>query len=182
MAINVIDTIKPKNNGNFPIVEAADVEMPDGTRLSDFKIEIPEVSAELPVFDLGSLGMDAVSLPMGQSSLETDTNEILAALTAGAVKFAIPVSMTGATITVYAPMHGFTDGTSFMQCASLVVLNAALILMVVVESGSVTVSIAPAGTMLGIPAVSEADNGKIMQVVEGAWAAVELATWTGGSY
>lgn len=35
MAISVIDTIKPKNNGSFPIVEAADVVMPDGTRLGD---------------------------------------------------------------------------------------------------------------------------------------------------
>lgn len=35
MAVEVIDTIKPKNGGDFPIVEAEDVRMPDGTRLSD---------------------------------------------------------------------------------------------------------------------------------------------------
>lgn len=35
MPINVIDTIKPKNGGSFPIVEAADVLMPDGKRLSE---------------------------------------------------------------------------------------------------------------------------------------------------
>lgn len=35
MAIELIDKIKPKNGGNFPMVDAVDVEMPDGTRLSD---------------------------------------------------------------------------------------------------------------------------------------------------
>lgn len=35
MAVNVIDTIKPKNGGNFPIVEAIDVLVSDGLRLSE---------------------------------------------------------------------------------------------------------------------------------------------------
>lgn len=35
MAIYLIDKIKPKNNGNFPMVDAVDVEMPDGKRLSE---------------------------------------------------------------------------------------------------------------------------------------------------
>jgi hypothetical protein len=39
MAIEVIDTIKPKNNGNFPIVDASDVNMPDGTRLSEVNFD-----------------------------------------------------------------------------------------------------------------------------------------------
>jgi hypothetical protein len=33
MAIELIDTIKPKNGGSFPIVEIGDVGMPDGTKL-----------------------------------------------------------------------------------------------------------------------------------------------------
>lgn len=35
MAIELISKIKPKNNGAFAIVDAADVEMPDGRRLSE---------------------------------------------------------------------------------------------------------------------------------------------------
>lgn len=35
MAIELIDKIKPKNNGNFAMVDAIDVEMADGTRLED---------------------------------------------------------------------------------------------------------------------------------------------------
>lgn len=38
MAIELIDKIKPKNNGTFAMVDAADVEMPDGTRLSDLHL------------------------------------------------------------------------------------------------------------------------------------------------
>lgn len=34
MAINLIDKIKPANGGSFPVVDAADVALPDGTRLS----------------------------------------------------------------------------------------------------------------------------------------------------
>lgn len=38
MPILLIDTIKPKNNGTFPIVEAADVLMPNGKRLDEAKL------------------------------------------------------------------------------------------------------------------------------------------------
>lgn len=38
MAIELIDKIKPKNNGSFPLIDASDVVMGDGTRL-DEKIE-----------------------------------------------------------------------------------------------------------------------------------------------
>lgn len=37
MAIEIHGTIKPKNSGGFPIVEARDVLMPDGTRLSQLQ-------------------------------------------------------------------------------------------------------------------------------------------------
>lgn len=36
MAIELIDKIKPKNNGSFAMVDAEDVAMPDGTRLSEY--------------------------------------------------------------------------------------------------------------------------------------------------
>lgn len=38
------------------------------------------------------------------------------------------------------------------------------------------------GSGSGLPAVTSADNGKILMVQNGAWAAVSLETWTGGSY
>ena len=45
MAIQLIDKIKPKNNGSFPMVDAEDVLMPDGKRLSEFEASGVEVDA-----------------------------------------------------------------------------------------------------------------------------------------
>ena len=36
-SVELISGLSPKNNGSFPIIHAKDVEMPDGTRLSEFK-------------------------------------------------------------------------------------------------------------------------------------------------
>lgn len=36
MAIYIIGKLKQKNNGKFALLDAADVEMPDGTRLSEY--------------------------------------------------------------------------------------------------------------------------------------------------
>lgn len=51
MAIQLIDKIKPKNNGSFPMVDAEDVLMPDGKRLSEFNASSIEVDAS---FDAAS--------------------------------------------------------------------------------------------------------------------------------
>ena len=52
MPILLIDKIKPKNNGDFPLVDAVDVEMPNGTRLPDALKNVQSsgyvVSAEPP--------------------------------------------------------------------------------------------------------------------------------------
>lgn len=39
MALKIYDTLKPQ--GNYPAVKAKDVEMPDGSRLSDFEGSLP---------------------------------------------------------------------------------------------------------------------------------------------
>ena len=264
MSVEVIDKIKPKNNGDFPLVDAADVEMPDGSRLSDHdflessklpdavnlalaqakasgefdgkdgrtpvkgvdyfdgkdgktpvkgvdyfdgedgktpvkgvdyyteadkqeiisdvldQIEIPEGSggsggsAELPVFDLAAMGLAAVTLPTGLSVIQTDTSALLAALAAGSVKFIIPVNMGGATINVQVNMQGFTDGATVYQCSTLFVLEATFALFVTATAQGIQVMIMPASTAVGFPAATAADNGKIMEVVNGSWAAVEV--------
>lgn len=35
MSVEVIDKIKPKNGGNFKIVDSVDIEMPDGSSLQE---------------------------------------------------------------------------------------------------------------------------------------------------
>lgn len=140
------------------------------------QIDIPEGSggsAKLPVFDLSALGMSAITLPTGYSTVSTDTTALQSALSEGSVIFVIPVDMGGTTIPVRTIMQGIALGTSY-QCTSLFVMNATSALVVNVDPGSITVMVMPASTAVGFPAATEADNGKFMQVVNGSWAAVAL--------
>lgn len=43
-SIELISGIRPKNNGTFPLVNAKDVMMPDGTRLSDRATSVSSIS------------------------------------------------------------------------------------------------------------------------------------------
>ena len=60
MAIELISKIKPKNNGTFAMVDAADVEMPDGKRLSevDFSGDGGSVDIEEIIAAVGELVFD----------------------------------------------------------------------------------------------------------------------------
>lgn len=50
MAVEIIGKMKPKNNGSFKLVDAVDVEMPDGSSLADFNSVPPLVNgAEVDV-------------------------------------------------------------------------------------------------------------------------------------
>ena len=144
------------------------------------QIEIPEGSggsggsAELPVFDLAAMGLAAVTLPTGLSDMQTDTSALLAALAAGSVTFIIPVNMGGATINVQVNMQGVTDGATFYQCSTLFVLEATFALFVTATAEGIQVMIMPAATAVGFPAATAGDNGKILEVVNGSWAAVEV--------
>ena len=84
MAIEVISTIKPKNNGNFPIVEAKDVAVDDeGTRLDE---KLGNMAVNTPTFDLTELILPSDG---SAASLEMDTTEIREALDKGVVEFKI---------------------------------------------------------------------------------------------
>ena len=45
MAIELIDKIKQKNNGNFKLVDAIDVELKDGSDLQNFIDNINDIDA-----------------------------------------------------------------------------------------------------------------------------------------
>lgn len=137
------------------------------------EIDIPVISVALPVFNLAELGMAAVTLPTGVSTVSTDTTELQSALSEGNVIFVIPVNMGGTTIPVSATMQGIALGTS-CQCMTLFVLNDTSALVVNVDPGSITVMVFPASTAVGLPTVSDADNGKFMQVINGSWGTVAL--------
>lgn len=142
------------------------------------QIEIPEGSggsAEVPVFDLASRGVPAVTLPQGTSQVAGDMSDIVTALSKGSAIFKIPVSLNGMTISISLTMQAFTDGSGEYQCVSMALQDAMLMAIVSVNIGGIVVAVAPAVTLLGLPFVTGADNGQIMQVVNGTWTSVPVA-------
>jgi hypothetical protein len=85
------------------------------------------------------------------------------------VKFLIPVSMDGNDLTVAIPMLGYSvAGTENVQCTAVLTMESATLLLSLSFGANVAfMSVIPLANKLGIPAVSAADNGKIMEVVGG---------------
>jgi hypothetical protein len=81
--------------------------------------------------------------------------------------------MGGTTIPVRTTMQGMALGTSY-QCTSLFVLNDTSALVINVDPGSITVMVMPASTAVGFPEVTAADNGYVMEVVNGKWEKVAV--------
>ena len=70
MSIPITDKFKPKGAGGFPLMDAEDVQMPDGTRLSDLDLDLKIVT-----YDLVSMGLP--TLTGGEVlQFETDTTDL----------------------------------------------------------------------------------------------------------
>ena len=73
MAVELIDKIKPKNSGSFPLVDAADVLMTDGKRLSEVSLEKGDKG------DPGEKGADGTSVTITkivESDVSGGTNTV----------------------------------------------------------------------------------------------------------
>ena len=147
MAIEVIATIKPKNNGSFPIVEAKDVSIDEnGTRLSEFLSnmgETPTVPAvsTIPAFDLAALGLGAVMLDGSKIFVQTDTTEMILALEKGAVKFSFNVAL-GEAVAPFSviPNIAFSLAEGAYMCTAVYELNGSKWLVTfTVQQGAVVV-------------------------------------------
>lgn len=104
-------------------------------------------SAEIPVFDLGAMGMDAVDITSAQVVLETDTTELWAALDKGAVTFGLPIIISGNTITGYVTMHSFTDTASMHQCVGAFIDSDIFYVIVLVQEGMIAAGIVPLSSL-----------------------------------
>lgn len=132
MPIELIDKIKPKNGGEFPLVDAADVLMPDGTRLSTFE----GGGGDIPTFDLISLGLPAIQINGAAVELATDTTEMRAALQEGAVRFKVNAEHNGVSFNNFAlTVHDISGG--FCSYA-FEILGTPTMLTIIVVEGKIT--------------------------------------------
>lgn len=144
MAIEVIGTIKPKNNGNFPIVEAKDVLVnATGKRLDEALLNmgtsgVPAASA-IPVFDLTALGLGNVALDGEEVSVETDTSAIMAALENGSVKFSFQVGFGEEVGQLsFIPTSCSVQGAMYL-CNAAVDFDGKILVSIAVLEGAVAV-------------------------------------------
>lgn len=106
-------------------------------------------TVETPVFNLAEMGLTAVSLAGGYSTLEIDTAEIRAALNNGAVTFVIPVETSGMTMQANITMTGASLGADY-QCISVVDVSGPSFLVVNVNSTTIMVACASLAQAVGL--------------------------------
>ena len=140
MSIELIDKIKPKNNGSFPLVEAHDIQMPDGSRLDTW-----EGKGTIPYFDLVELGLPDVPVEGGEKvTVQTDATGMIEALFEGAVRFRVNLYYRSLTLNLVFTLHDISspDGTSYFCSHALDLFGGVpMLLYMQIEAGKVTAGI-----------------------------------------
>ena len=82
MAVEVIDKIKPKNGGSFPIVEAVDVEVSEGVRLpealdakadtADFTAATSDLQSQIDQIVISASAESVVAPEVAQARVDAD--------------------------------------------------------------------------------------------------------------
>lgn len=167
MAIYLIDKIKPKNNGTFPMVDAEDVLMPDGTRLSNFKGGVTSVNGQT-----GAVVIEVTNGKDGEDGKDgaNGADGVSPSVTVEAITGGHRVSITDATGTkTFEVKDGLTEVTVVDSELSETSENP-------VQNKVVTQSFNGAMALLEtdvypnlLPVVGADDLGKVLAVVNGAW-------------
>lgn len=85
MPINIIDTLQPKNNGNFPVVKGADVEVSEGVRLPDALADKAGATDLAEVIEEVETKADAEDVEEAVTDLQGQINQIVISSTAESV-------------------------------------------------------------------------------------------------
>ena len=150
MPIPITDKFKPKGVGGYALMDAEDIEMPDGTRLSG--LEIPDVKDGVsPVIVITKIeGGHTITIKDA-----TDTHS-----------FNVMDGKDGqdASITIDSALSDSSENPVQNK-----VVNAALTALTNGFSNTLNHMVLPHL----LPAVSESDNGKVLAVVNNQWEAAD---------
>ena len=159
MSIPITDKFKPKGAGGYPLMDAEDILMPDGNRLSDFTF-----SAETPVFDLSAMGLPALNNAGRFSSLAADTTEIMEALSNGPVVFVIPVSIDDHTKNAVVTAGGSTLNGTYEHYFISTVFGDPIAIRLLINNVGIFVFGEQLPTLAGLPKIQAEDQGKFLAV------------------
>ena len=147
------DDIDELKNDDTVYVQTVNGQAPDAS--GNVTVEIPEVSAETPVFDLSAMGLSAVPLTGGMASIQTDTTAIMEALGKGPVAFIVQAITSAGTIPVTLIMNGsFANGVC--QCTTVNQMETTGITTVMVMTGMIAVQYSTLIDYVGVPAYLDA--------------------------
>lgn len=155
MAIPITDKFKPKGVGGYALMDAADVEMPDGTRLSDFKGGVTSVNGQTGDVTISAInGKDGVS-PSVTITAITGGHRITITDATGTKSFDV-MDGDSASITVDSELSETSENPVQNKVIAAMANNFNQFF-----ANSVTPNL--------LPTVTEADNGKALGVVGGVW-------------
>lgn len=161
MALILRQTIKPA--GDFPAVEAEDVLMPDGTRLSEFE---GGGSLDIVTYDLASMGVPAIPVNGDNLQLEMDTTEVREAMQTSILKVVINLEYSGLAFSNVLVMFLPNSNVSYVN-----IIGFVFRVMFNVNETGITIG---ATLSTDVPFTGVSYNDKILQVVDGkpAWVSV----------
>ncbi len=137
MPLKIFDSIVPA--GDYPVALAKYIKTDEGKSLED---ALKNVATQLPLFDLGALGLTPISIFGGGGVLETDTTDIVAAFEKGPVAFIVPVDVGGQTANATIVMNPASAMGSYQSIALINFMELATVTVNVGE-GMLRVSIVP---------------------------------------
>ena len=135
-SIELIAGLKPKNNGNFPLVNAPDVLMPDGKRLSEIDFENLGGGGALAVtFTDVNIGDDMT----GTATASHTASEIKAAHDSGKYVYA-SIDIMGEGIPYYLPLVVSFANDDFSMAAFAIHAGEAFVQVMVADGNSAEIA------------------------------------------
>lgn len=160
MSIPITDKLKPKGAGGYPLMDAEDILMPDGTRLSELDLDL-----KIATYDLVAMGLPNLNAEGEVLRFEADTAELMETLATSIVTIIVNIAYRGMVLKNI-------KATFPPNCnvATVDLIGHKAYVTLYITEGQVSIFAALADRL---PLCSEADNGKILKVVNGAWAAAD---------